>query len=141
MEPSNREYAYVSSAVGGSLSQVFLGGNPTSRVVTTHSRGIRGKIRGFSEASRMTFLRKLASINRPVFRAYEGRLISIGLTYPHEYPEDPKLAVQEALKSPPQASYEAVRTFLRLLKDGDTREGSLALPPATLRPSFLRISS
>src|ERR687889_1165211 len=81
-KPPNQEFACVSSAVGGSLSQVFLGGNLTSRVVTTHSMGIRGKIRGFSRASRTTFLRKLANINRPVFRAYNGRLISVDLTYP-----------------------------------------------------------
>jgi hypothetical protein len=34
---------------------------------------------------------RMASINRTAFRAYKGRLISIGLTYPSDYPKDPKL--------------------------------------------------
>jgi hypothetical protein len=101
MKTLNQDYAYVSSAVGGSLSQVSLGYNTIgSRVVTTHSRGIRRKIRGFSKASRRNLLSRMASINRTAFRAYKGRLISIGLTYPSEYPEDPKLCKRhlEALR-------------------------------------------
>jgi len=59
--------------------------------MTTHRGGIRGKVRGFSRESRRNLLRRLASINRSAFRAYEGRLISITLTYPNEYPEDPEV--------------------------------------------------
>src|SRR5215212_1768510 len=110
------QYAYVSSAVGGSLSQVFLGGNPTSGVVTTHSRGVRSKIEGFSRVSRMNLLRKIASINRTAFRAYKGRLISLGLTYPHEWPEDPKLCKRhlEALRKRLTRMYGEFAAYWRL---------------------------
>jgi hypothetical protein len=33
----------------------------------------------------------LASINRTAFRAYRGRVFSVTLTYPKEYPEDPEI--------------------------------------------------
>ena len=83
--------AYVSSAVGGSLSQITFEDSETrSRVGATHRGGVRGRIRGFSKSSRRNLLRRLASINRTAFRAYEGRLISVTLTYPKEYPEDPE---------------------------------------------------
>ena len=92
MSKLHREEAYVSSAVGGSVSQIsFEGSEVRSLVATTPSRGIRGKIEGFSRGSRRNLLRKLASINRDAFRSYEGRLISITLTYPSEYPKDPEL--------------------------------------------------
>lgn len=84
----NPEQACVSFAVGGSLSQVSLGGNTSSRVATPHSRGIRGKVRGFSRTSRRNLLRRMASINRTAFREYEGRVFSVTLTYPHEWPGD-----------------------------------------------------
>jgi hypothetical protein len=84
-----REEAYISSAVGGSLSQIsFEGIKGRSRVAAIHGGGIKGKIKGFSRGSRRNLLRCMASINRTAFRAYEGRLISITLTYPTEYPED-----------------------------------------------------
>ena len=83
--------AYVSSAVGGSLSQIsFEDSEIRSHIDTTHRGGVRGKIRGFSTSSRRNLLRRMASINRTAFRAYKGRLISITLTYPKEYPEDPE---------------------------------------------------
>ena len=53
--------------------------------------GTRDKVRGFSRESRRNLLRRLASINRAAFKAFKGRLISITLTYPHEYPEDPEV--------------------------------------------------
>jgi hypothetical protein len=53
--------------------------------------GIRERVRGFSRRSRRNLLLRLASINRSAFRAFKGRLISITLTYPHEYPEDPEV--------------------------------------------------
>jgi hypothetical protein len=83
---------------------------------------------------------RMASINRTAFRAYKGRLISIGLTYPSDYPKDPKLckkhleALHKRLKrmyGPSPASGEW----------GSSREGSLALSRAPLRASFLRLSS
>jgi len=86
--------AYISSAVGGSVSSVsFAGNNIETRAnpSANHGGGIKGKVRGFSRASRRNLLRCLASINRSAFRAFKGRLISITLTYPHQYPEDPEL--------------------------------------------------
>src|SRR5919112_5721782 len=84
-------HAYVSSAIGGSLSEIsFEDSEIRSHIGTSHRGGVRGRIRGFSRGSRRNLLRRLASINRSAFRAYEGRLIAITLTYPNEYPEDPE---------------------------------------------------
>jgi hypothetical protein len=59
-----------------------------SSIGTSRNGHVRGRIRGFSKSSRRNLLRRLASINRTTFRAYKGRLISVTLTYPGEYPED-----------------------------------------------------
>ncbi len=58
----------------------------------------------------------MASINRTAFRAYDGRLISMGLTYPHEYPEDPKLCKRhlEALRKRLERAYGPFSAFWRL---------------------------
>jgi hypothetical protein len=89
---SNQEYAYVSSSIGGSQSEIsFEAPGTRNRIGTTNSRGIRGKIKGFSRVSRKNLLGLLASINRRAFRAFKGRAISVGLTYPTQYPEDPKV--------------------------------------------------
>jgi DNA-binding PucR family transcriptional regulator len=89
MRNANPEVAYVSSAVGGSLSRLsFEGSEARSRVAAIYGGGIRGSIEGYSRASRRGLLRRLASINRTVFRAYDGRIVSVTLTYPSEYPED-----------------------------------------------------
>jgi len=82
MKTSTPECADVTSAVGGSVSQVSLADSAIGRrAATTHRGGIRGRIKGFSRASRRNLLRRLASINRSTFRAYEGRLISIHNIY------------------------------------------------------------
>jgi hypothetical protein len=92
---SHQGVAYVSSsAVGGSVSTLsFENSTPRNHCSPPMRRGggIRAKVMGFSRASRTNLLRRLASINRRAFRAFKGRLISITLTYPHEYPEDPEL--------------------------------------------------
>src|SRR5919112_4680758 len=89
MKTVDPECAYVSSAVGGSLSQIsFEGSQVRSRVATIHGGDTRGRIKGFSRGSRRNLLRRLASINRSAFREYEGRVFAITLTYPHEWPED-----------------------------------------------------
>ena len=83
--------AQLSYAVGGSLCSISIEGHePGNRVhpCIDHPGGTRGKVRGFSKASRRNLLRRLASINRRAFRTSKGRLISVTLTYPHEYPED-----------------------------------------------------
>jgi hypothetical protein len=113
----NREVAYISSAVGGSLSQIsFEGSEVRSRVEPNYSGGIKGKIRGFTRASRRNLLRRLASINRTVFRAHKGRLISIDLTYPSEYPEDPQLCKKhlEALRKRLKRRYGPFSAYWRM---------------------------
>jgi hypothetical protein len=116
MKTLNLHYAYVSSAVGGSLSQVSLGDNTRRQSAPTHSRGIRGKIRGFSKASRRNLLRRLASINRNDFWAYEGRVFSITLTYPREYLEDLRLCKRhlEALRKRLKRKYGSFSSYWRL---------------------------
>lgn len=49
-------------------------------------------------------LRHFASINRTAFRAYKGRVFSITLTYPHEWPED-----AEACKGHLKALYKRLK--------------------------------
>ena len=89
MKTINLEHAYVAFAVGGSISQVSIGDNTIgSRVAATNGESTKGNVRGFSRKSRRNLLRRLASINRTAFRAYKGRLLSVTLTYPHEWPED-----------------------------------------------------
>jgi hypothetical protein len=86
--------AYLSSAVGGSVSTLSFKDTKTSNRLSPSRRrsgGTRDRVRGFSKASRRNFLRRLASINRGVFRDFRGRMIFVTLTYPHEYPEDPEL--------------------------------------------------
>jgi hypothetical protein len=88
-----QEEAYVSSTIGGSLSQISFqeseGRNRPSP--NTHAGGIKGKVKGFSRVSRRNLLRRFASINRAAFRAYKGRVFSITLTYPHVFPNDPDI--------------------------------------------------
>jgi hypothetical protein len=116
MSKLNQEQAYITSAVGGSLSRVSFEGNEgRSTIATVYGGGIRGKIKGFSEASRRNLLGRMASINRTAFRAYEGRLISLGLTYPHEWPEDAE-ACKKHLKA--FASVLQGRTGPSLLSEG-----------------------
>ena len=93
MNSSAQGHAHVTSAVGGSLSLVSFGENRVSNHLSArrrHSGGIRGRVKGFSRASRRNLLRRFASINRRVFRDYKGRVIAVTLTYPHEWPENPQ---------------------------------------------------
>ena len=85
--------AYICSAVGGSLSSIICEdyrSKSRNNSCAGNRWGIREKIRGFSSKSRRNLLRRLASINRKAFRDFNGRLISVTLTYPHEYPDDPQ---------------------------------------------------
>ena len=91
LESPHQEVAYVSSSVGGSVSTLSFEETITKNQLgppKRHGRGTRDRIRGFSRASRRNLLLRLASINRSAFK---GRLISITLTYPHEYPEDAEI--------------------------------------------------
>src|ERR671910_3249577 len=86
--------AYLSSAVGGSVSTLSLEDTTPSNHCSPPTRrggGIRDKVRGFCRASRRNLLRRLASINRSAFRAFRGRMIFVTLTYPKQYPRDPEL--------------------------------------------------
>ncbi len=85
LKGSNRGEAYLSSAIGGSVSQLSFRDNTRSQTDSAKGGGIRGKIRGFSRVSRRNLLRKFASITRSAFRAYKGRLLFVTLTYPTEY--------------------------------------------------------
>jgi hypothetical protein len=94
LKDSYQEVAYVSSSVGGSVSKLSFENTKTSNRLSPSRRrsgGTRDRIRGFSRESRRNLLRRFASINRAAFKAFKGRLISITLTYPHEYPEDPEV--------------------------------------------------
>jgi hypothetical protein len=136
IERSNQE-AYISSTVGGSLSQVsFEAPETRNRIGTTHTRGVRGKIKGFSRVSRRNLLRRLSSINRRAFRAFNGRVISVGLTYPTQYPEDPKVCKKhlEALLKRLKREYGDFASIWRM---GIQKRGAwhfhllLFVPPST----------
>jgi len=78
--------------------------------------GASERVRGFSRESRRNLLRRLASINRAAFKAFKGRLISITLTYPHEYPEDPEVCKNhlKALRKRLQRKFGEFAGFWRM---------------------------
>src|SRR5919107_1551534 len=119
LESPHQEVAYVSSSVGGSVSTLSFEETITKNQLgppKCHGRGTRDRIRGFSRASRRNLLLRLASINRRAFRAFKGRLISITLTYPHEYPEDPELCKKhlKALRKRLQRKFGTFTAFWRM---------------------------
>jgi hypothetical protein len=132
---SNQGYAYLSSAIGGSVSQLCFKDNTKNQARSTKGGGTRGKIKGFSRVSRMNLLGRFASINRTAFRAFEGRLLFITLTYPTAYPEDPDLCKKhlEAFGKRLEREYGALGTIWRM---GIQRRGAwhfhllLFVPPS-----------
>src|SRR5919107_2606019 len=119
LESSHQEVAHVSSAVGGSVSTLSFEETTIKKRLSPSRRcggGIREKVSGFSRASRTNLLRRLASINRSAFKAFKGRLISITLTYPHEYPEDPELCKNhlKALRKRLQRKFGEFAGFWRM---------------------------
>ena len=58
----------------------------------------------------------MASINRTAFRANRGKVISITLTYPSEYPEDPEVCKShlKALKRRLQRKYGDFSAYWRM---------------------------
>jgi hypothetical protein len=96
LPPTDERDASVSYALGGSVATVSFEdskiGNHQSRTRRRDGGGIRGKVRGFSRVSRRNLLRRLAAINRKAFRAFEGKVYFLTLTYPHEFPEDPEVS-------------------------------------------------
>src|SRR5919112_339450 len=119
LESPHQEVAYVSSAVGGSVSTLSFEDTATKNRLRPSKRlggGTRDKVRGFSRASRMNLLRRLASINRDTFRAFKGRMIFVTLTYPHVYPDDPELCKNhlKALRRRLQREFGTFAAFWRL---------------------------
>jgi hypothetical protein len=116
---SRQGAAYLSSAIGGSVSTLSFKNTKASNRLSSHRRrggGIRDRVRGFSRASRRNLLRRLASINRAAFKAFRGRLIFITLTYPEHYPEDPELCKGhlKALRRRLQRKFGSFAAFWRL---------------------------
>jgi hypothetical protein len=119
LKDSHRGVAYVSSSVGGSVSTLSFEETKASNRLNSHRRrggGIRDRVRGFSRTSRRNLLTRLASINRSAFNAFKGRLISITLTYPHEYPEEPEVCKNhlKALRRRLQRKFGDFAAFWRL---------------------------
>jgi hypothetical protein len=116
---SHPRSAYVSSAVGGSVSTLSFEDTKASNRLSPsrrHGRGTRDRVRGFSRESRTNLLRRLASINRGAFKAFKGRMIFVTLTYPGEYPQDPVVCKRhlKALRKRLQREYETFAAFWRM---------------------------
>jgi hypothetical protein len=116
---SHQQSAYVSSAVGGSVSTLSFEDTTTKNWLRSHrrrGRGVRERVRGFSRASRRNLLRRLASINRSAFKAFKGRMIFVTLTYPGEYPQDPVVCKRhlKALRKRLQREYKSFAAFWRM---------------------------
>ena len=119
LESPHQGVAYVTSCVGGSVSTLSFEDTAARNRLRPSKRrggGSRDRVRGFSRASRRNLLLRLASINRRAFRAFKGRLISITLTYPHEYPEDPEVCKNhlKALRRRLQRKFGEFAGFWRL---------------------------
>jgi hypothetical protein len=119
LKSPHQEVAYVSSAVGGSVSTLSFEDTITKNRLSSCRRrggGNREKVRGFSRSSRRNLLRRLASINRRAFKSFRGRMIFVTLTYPHEYPEDPELCKRhlKALRKRLQRKFGDFAGFWRL---------------------------
>jgi hypothetical protein len=126
LKSSPQGVAYVSSSVGGSVSTLSFEDTKTSNRLSPSRRrsgGIRDRVRGFSRESRRNLLLRLASINRRAFRAFKGRIISITLTYPHEYPEDPELCKRH-LKALRKRLQRKVGHFAGFWRMGIQRRGA-----------------
>ena len=119
LKGSHQPTAYVSSAVGGSVSTLSFGDTTTKKRLSPsrhRSGGIRDKVRGFSRASRRNLLRRLAGINRTAFKAFRGKMIVVTLTYPGEYPQDPVLCKRhlKALRKRLQREFGTFAAFWRM---------------------------
>src|SRR5215203_6044748 len=119
LKTSHQGVAYISSAVGGSVSTLSFEETITKNQLSLpkrHVRGMRDRVRGFSRASRRNLLLRLASINRRAFRAFKGRMIFVTLTYPHEWPEEPEVSKRDlkAFRKRLQREYGAFAAFWRL---------------------------
>jgi hypothetical protein len=119
LNSSHQGVAYISSAVGGTVSTLSVEDTTTSNRLCPRKRcggGSRDRVRRFSRASRRNLLRRLASINRSAFRAFRGRIIFVTLTYPKQYSEDPELCKRhlKALRKRLQREFGTFAAFWRL---------------------------
>jgi hypothetical protein len=119
LKGSHQPSAYVSSAVGGSVSTLSFEDTTIKNQLSSHRRcggGIRDRVRGFSRTSRRNLLRRLASINRSAFKAFKGRLIFVTLTYPGGYPQNPARCKGhlKALRKRLQRMYGPFAAFWRI---------------------------
>jgi len=130
--------------MGGSISSVYFEDYTTRDQLYPRihrHRGIRGRIKGFSRVSRRNLLRRLASINRIAFNAFKGHLVSVTLTYPSEYSEDPRVCKShlKALRKRLQRKYGPFPAFWRL---GIQKRGAFHFHLLLfVRPSFGRIDT
>jgi hypothetical protein len=127
LKDSHQDVAYVSSAVGGSISALSFEDTKTRNQLSTprrHGGGIRDRVKGFSRTSRTNLLRRLASINRTAFKGFRGRMIFVTLTYPRKYSEDPELCKRhlKALRKRLQREFEPFAAIWRL---GIQKRGAL----------------
>jgi hypothetical protein len=116
---SHQDVAYVSSAVGGSVSTLSFEDSTSRNYWNPPMRrggGTRDRVRGFTRESRTNLLRRLASINRTVFRSFKRRLIFVTLTYPKQYPEDPELCKRHlaAVRKRLERRYKSFAAFWRM---------------------------
>jgi hypothetical protein len=119
LKGAHQPSAYVSSAVGGSVSTLSFEDAKTSNHLSppTHrGGGIRDRVRGFSRTSRRNLLRRLGSINRSAFRTFKGRIIFVTLTYAREYPEDPDICKRhlKAFRKRLQREFGTFAAFWRM---------------------------
>jgi hypothetical protein len=119
LKSSDQGVAYVSSAVGGSVSTLSFEDTTPSNYWSPPMRrdgGIRDRVRGFSRTSRRNLLRRLASINRRAFKSFRGKMIFVTLTYPKQFPEDPALCKRDltALRKRLERRYKSFAAFWRI---------------------------
>jgi hypothetical protein len=127
LNSSHEGVAYISSAVGGSVSTLSFEDTRINNRLSSHrrrGRGTRDRVRGFSRTSRRNLLRRLACINRTAFKGFRGRMIFVTLTYPRKYPEDPELCKRhlKALRKRLQREFEPFAAIWRL---GIQKRGAL----------------
>ncbi len=123
---SHQGVAYISSAVGGSVSTLSFEDTTIKNRLRPSKRlggGTRDRVRGFSRESRRNLLLRLASINRRAFRAFKGRMIFVTLTYPREYPEDPELC-KKHLKALRKRLERRYKSFAALWRMGIQKRGA-----------------
>ena len=126
LKTSHQRSAYVSSAVGGSLSTLSFEDTKIRSQLSPpgrHGGGNRDRVRGFSRTSRRNLLRRLASINRGAFRAFRGRMIFVTLTYPKQYPEDPELCKRH-LKALRKRLHREYGSFAAIWRIGIQQRGA-----------------